>query len=73
MIATIVGVPLGIAGGQWAWTSFSTAIGVVPSPVVPGASLVAGVAALFVAANLLASGPALIAERIAPAATLRAE
>ena len=73
VIATIVGLPLGIAGGQWAWTSFATAIGVVPSPVVPGVSLVAGLAALFVAANLLASGPALMAARIEPAATLRAE
>ena len=72
-VATIAGVPLGIVGGQWAWTSFATAIGVVPSPVVPSASLVAGVAALFVAGNLLASGPALMAARIAPAATLRAE
>jgi hypothetical protein len=72
-IATIAGVPLGIAGGRWAWTSFATSIGVVPFTVVPGASLVAGVAALFVAGNLLAFGPALIAARIAPAATFRAE
>ena len=72
-IATIVGVPLGIAGGRWAWTSFATAIGVVPATVVPGASLVAVVAALFVAGNVLASGSALIAARIAPAATFRAE
>jgi hypothetical protein len=72
-VATIVGVPLGIAGGQWAWTTFATAIGVVPFTVVPTASLLAGVAALFVAGNLLASGPAQIAARIAPAATFRAE
>jgi hypothetical protein len=73
VLATIVGVPLGIAGGRWAWTSFASAIGVVPATVVPGVSLAAGVAALFVAGNLLASGPALIAARIAPAATLRSE
>ncbi len=73
VIATIAGVPLGIVAGRWAWTSFATAIGVVPSAAVPAASLVIGVAALFVAGNLLASGPALIAARIAPAATLRAE
>jgi hypothetical protein len=73
VIATIVGVPLGIAGGRWAWSSFASAIGVVPYTAVPSASLVAGVAALFVAGNLLASGPAVIAARIPPAATLRAE
>src|SRR5208282_5859533 len=38
VIATIVGVPLGIAGGRWAWTSFASAIGVVPSTVVPAGS-----------------------------------
>jgi len=73
VIATLAGVPLGIAGGLWAWTSFASAIGVVPATVIPAASLVAGVAALFVAGNLLASGPALIAARITPAATFRAE
>ena len=73
VIATVVGVPLGIAGGRWAWTSFASAIGVVPSTVVPAASLAAGVAALFVAGNLLAAGPALMAARIAPAATFHTE
>jgi hypothetical protein len=73
VIATIAGVPLGIAGGRWAWTSFATAIGVVPATVVPTASLVIGMMALFAVGNLLASGPALIAARIAPAATLGAE
>jgi hypothetical protein len=60
-------------GGRWAWSSFATAIGVVPFTVVPTASLAAGVAALFAVGNLLASGPALIAARIPPAATFRAE
>jgi hypothetical protein len=73
VIAAIVGVPLGVAGGRWAWSSFASAIGVVPYTAVPSVSLVAGVAALFVAGNLLASGPAVIAARIPPAATLRAE
>jgi hypothetical protein len=45
----------------------------VPFTVVPTASLAAGVAALFAVGNLLASGPALIAARIPPAATFRAE
>jgi predicted lysophospholipase L1 biosynthesis ABC-type transport system permease subunit len=73
VIAAAVGVPLGILAGRWAWTSFANSIGVVPSPVVPAASLVAGVAALFVAGNLLAAVPASMAARIAPAATLRTE
>ena len=73
VVATAVGVPLGLVAGRWAWASFANAIGVVPTPVVPQLSLVAGAAALLVAGNLLASGPAVIAARIPPATTLRAE
>lgn len=73
LIAVIVGVPLGIAAGQWAWTSFANSLGVVPTPVVPGLSLLAGIALLLLAGNLLASVPAWLAARIAPAATFRTE
>ena len=70
VVAVAVGVPLGIAAGQWAWTSFANSIGVVPAPVVPGRSLLIGVVLLLLAGNLLASVPALLAARIAPAAAL---
>ncbi len=73
VIAVIVGVPLGVAAGQWAWTSFANSIGVVPTPVVPRLSLVIGIALLLLAGNLLASVPAWLAARIAPAATFRTE
>jgi hypothetical protein len=45
----------------------------VPVPVVPAVSLAIGVVILLLAGNLLASGPATIAARIAPAATFRTE
>lgn len=73
VIAAVAGVPLGVAAGRWAWTSFANSIGVVPAPVVPAAALAAGVAALFLAGNLLASVPAIVAARIRPAPTLRTE
>jgi hypothetical protein len=73
LIAVVVGVPLGIAAGNWAWTTFANSIGVVPLPVVPAAALVAGVAALLVTGNLLALWPAQVAARISPAATFRTE
>jgi ABC-type antimicrobial peptide transport system permease subunit len=73
LIAVAVGVPLGIAAGNWAWTTFANSIGVVPLPVVPGAALAAGVAALLVVGNLLALWPAHLAARISPAATFRTE
>ncbi len=73
VIAAAVGVPLGIAIGNWAWTTFANSIGVVPLPVVPVNALLAGIAALLVAGNLLALWPAQLAARVAPAATFRTE
>jgi FtsX-like permease family len=73
VVAVAAGVPLGVAAGQWAWTSFANSIGVVPTPVVPGRSLLVGVVLVLLAGNLLASIPALLAARTAPAVTLRTE
>jgi hypothetical protein len=73
VIAIGVGVPLGIAAGNWLWTSFANSIGVVPLSVVPAAELVAGVVALLVGGNLLAVWPARLAARIAPASAFRTE
>jgi len=73
VVAAAAGVPLGVVAGQWAWTSFANSIGVVPSSVVPGRSLLIGVVLLLLAGNLLACLPALLAARIAPAETLRTE
>jgi hypothetical protein len=73
VVAVAAGVPLGVTAGQWAWTSFANSIGVVPTRVVPGWSLLVGVMLVLVAGNLLASVPALLAARIGPAPTLRTE
>ncbi|HTA04109.1 MAG TPA: ABC transporter permease [Streptosporangiaceae bacterium] len=73
VIAAVVGVPLGIAIGNWAWSTFANSIGVVPLPFVPVTALLAGIAALLVAGNLLALWPAQLAARVAPAAAFRAE
>jgi hypothetical protein len=73
VVAVAAGVPLGVAAGQWAWTSFANSIGVVPTRVVPGWSLLVGVMLVLLAGNLLASVPAWLAARIGPATTLRTE
>jgi hypothetical protein len=73
VIAIVVGTPLGIAAGRWAWRTFAGSLGVAPVTVVPMLLLAAGGTALIVAGNLLASGPAAIAARTAPASALRAE
>jgi predicted lysophospholipase L1 biosynthesis ABC-type transport system permease subunit len=73
VIALVVGVPLGIAAGRWAWRGFAASLGVVPVAVVPALLLAAGGAALIAAGNLLALTPATIAASTPPATTLRTE
>ena len=71
--AAIIGVPLGIAAGRWAWSSFAVSLGVVPVTVIPGLALLAGFIALLLAGNLLTAVPATVAARTSPAVLLRAE
>ena len=73
IIAAVVGVPLGIAAGRWAWAAFANSLGVVTVTAVPVTALVLGVLALLAAGNLLAGFPAAVAARTRPAAALRAE
>ena len=73
VVAGLVGVPLGVAAGHWAWGAFATSLGAVPVTVVPVPALLAGLVVLLVAGNLLAAGPGAVAARTAPAAVLRAE
>lgn len=72
-VAIVVGTPLGIAAGRWAWRTFAGSLGVAPVTVVPVLLLAAGGVALIAAGNLLAAGPAAVAARTAPASALRAE
>jgi hypothetical protein len=73
VIACLVGLPLGILAGRWAWTGFAASLGVAPVTVVPGIALLAGFAALLGAGNLLAAAPASVAARTKPGVILRAE
>jgi ABC-type antimicrobial peptide transport system permease subunit len=73
LVALIVGIPLGIAAGRWAWTAFASEIGVVPAPVVPAAALALGAVALLAVGNLLASWPAAVAAGTPVARVLRSE
>ena len=63
VIGVIVGVPLGLALGQFVWRAFATDFGVVPVVAVPLLVIAALAAAVLVAANALAAGPALLAAR----------
>jgi len=73
LVAAVVGIPLGIVAGRWAWAGFAGSLGVVPVTVIPGIALLTGLAALMLAGNLLAVAPASVAARTRPAAVLRSE
>lgn len=73
IIAALVGVPLGVAGGHLAWAGFASSVGSVPVSVVPVTALIIGIVSLLAAGNLLAAIPAAIAARTPPAAALRTE
>ena len=71
-VALVVGVPLGIAGGRWAWQLFANQAGLDPGTVTPLLVLWMIPATLLVAA-LVALPPARSVARVPAAAILRSE
>ncbi|MEX2555078.1 MAG: FtsX-like permease family protein [Actinomycetota bacterium] len=71
--ALVVGIPVGVVGGRWAWTSLADRGGVVPAPRVPVAALALMMPAAILLANLVAAIPGRIAARTQPALVLRTE
>jgi ABC-type lipoprotein release transport system permease subunit len=72
LIATVLGVPLGIVGGDLSWRWFARQLGVPPRPTISAAVLVAVLAGAVVLANLMALIPARLAARTPTAVILRA-
>jgi FtsX-like permease family len=73
LVAGLIGVPLGIAGGRWAWRLVAEQLGVAAAPVVPPLPVLAIATGALLAANLVAAGPGWVAARIQPAPVLRTE
>ena len=70
-VALLAGLPLGVAGGRWAWALFAGSVGVGSSATVPlGAALLTIPTALLLA-NTIAASPGWAAARIKPAISLR--
>ena len=62
-VGLLVGIPLGIAGGQWAWRAYATQLDVLEVTRVPlGLVALTAVAAALLAV-VVAAGPALAARR----------
>jgi hypothetical protein len=72
-VALVVGIPLGIAAGRWAWAVFSAQLNVVDEPVIPVAPVILAVPVAVLLANLLAAIPGRVAARVQPAVLLRTE
>jgi ABC-type lipoprotein release transport system permease subunit len=73
ILALLVGLPLGAAGGRWVWQVFAERIGIAPDPRVPLVTLLLFIPVAVVVANLLAAGPGWVAGRLKPAPVLRTE
>jgi hypothetical protein len=73
LVALLVGLPLGVVAGRWAWMAVAARIGARSDPLV-GPLLVAGiVVAALVVLNAIAAVPGRIAARVSPAVVLRSE
>jgi len=71
-VALAVGVPLGIAGGRWAWQLFADQAGLSADAITP-LPVLWMIPATFAVAALVALPPARSVARVPAAATLRSE
>ena len=68
----LIGVPLGLAAGRWAWTLFANGFSIEPVTVLSPLLLLA-LPAVLALANAVAAVPAAAAAHTQPAVVLRAE
>ena len=69
----LVGLPLGVLAGRWAWTVFARSAGVAAQADVPVTLVLLAIPATVLLANLIAVGPGWTAARIPAATVLRSE
>jgi hypothetical protein len=72
-VALLVGLPLGVLAGRWAWLVFAGSAGVASQADVPVPLVLLAIPATLLLANLIAAGPGWAAARIPAATVLRAE
>jgi hypothetical protein len=72
-VALLAGLPLGVAGGRWAWALFAGSVGVGPGATVPLSAVLLTIPIALLVANTIAAGPAWAAAQIKPAISLRNE
>jgi len=72
-VALLIGLPLGVVAGRWAWAIFANVAGVSAAPTVPLATVLLAIPATLLVANLIAAAPGWEAARLRPALVLRTE
>jgi hypothetical protein len=72
-VALLLGLPLGVAAGRWAWVLVNQGLGSPAGPVTPALAVLAAVPATLLLANLVAAVPARSAAATRPAVVLRSE
>ncbi len=73
VIALVVGLPVGVAAGRWAWTLVTSYLGVLGVTAVPLLQLIAVIPAVLIAVVMIAAWPGRNAARTQAARALRAE
>lgn len=72
-VALLVGLPLGLIAGRWAWAVFANAVGVSGDADIPWLWVALAFPIALVLANLIALGPGWPAGRVKPATVLCSE
>jgi FtsX-like permease family len=72
-VALLVGLPLGVAAGRWAWILVNQGVGSLADPLIPAMPLLLAVPVVVLLVNLVAAVPARSAAAIRPAVVLRSE
>jgi hypothetical protein len=72
-LALLIGLPLGVVAGRWAWALFADSAGVGSQPDIPLSLILLAVPVTLALATLIAAWPGWRAARIRPARVLRTE
>jgi hypothetical protein len=72
-VALLIGVPLGLLAGRWAWELFASSAGLATAASIPVALVLLIIPVTVALAALIAAWPGRAAARIRPATVLRAE
>jgi ABC-type antimicrobial peptide transport system permease subunit len=73
VVALLIGLPLGILAGRWAWAYFANAAGAPADATVPLTAVLLAIPVTLALANLIAAWPGWTAARLRPALVLRTE